>query len=359
MNSKTANNIPVVRAIDVGYGHIKFVLSHDVDTMAVKCSSFPSRSPRASRQPGADLSAGVMTKLDTVTVEINGQIYEVGRDVISAASAHDSSETLAKDFAMSDAYMARLYGALSYMVKGASLSKIDYLVLGLPNMTFHTMAKPLSEKIGGKKHVINTMGCEVEIDKVLVFPQPMGAFFDHGFREKAVEKLGKSVNLIVDPGYNTLDWLFTQGLSPSAARSGSVALGMSAVIRAVGEEMLSKEKKSANIDRVINRIDAAILQNAEYRLSGQVIDLKKYMPAGRTVIEQGINAIHKSVGDGDDIDNIFIAGGGSSFFYEELSARYPDHHVIKIENPQFANVRGFQFIGNNKAQSAMRARGIQ
>jgi plasmid segregation protein ParM len=344
---------PVVRAIDVGYGHVKYVTRHDMGTGKIQCEGFPSRSPRAQ---GGDLSSGVMSKMDTVTVAVNGRTYEVGKSVISAAGANDASEILSRDFATSDAYMARLYGALSYMHPHLGGNKIDWLILGLPNLTLNTMSGPLLERVRGE-HTINTSGVKIEIENVRIFPQPLGAFFDYGFRSDKLADLRNRVNLIVDPGYNTFDWLLSEGLAPSAARSGSVELGMSAVVRAIAEEILrdNKMEADANLNRVVNRLDYALCNNEEYRLFGKEIDLKKYMSAGDTVVDQAINALEKSVGAGDDIDNIFIAGGGAPIYHKALQARYPRHQVIQISEPQFANVRGFQVVGTNWAHSANRA----
>lgn len=344
---------PQVRAIDVGYGHVKYVLKHRVASNEIECESFPSRSPQAQ---GTDLSSGVMSKLDTFTVEVNNRRYEVGKSVISAAGANDSSEILSRDFPTTDAYLARLYGALSYMKPHLQTNRIDWLILGLPNLTIKEMSDPLIKRVLGE-HTINDRGDKVIIDKVRVFPQPLGAFFDFGFRERNIEDLKRKVNLIVDPGYNTFDFLLTEGLAPSPARCGSVELGMSSVVRAIAEEMLADldMKAASNISRVINRLDTAICRGSEYRLHGQPVDLKKYLPAGNTVIEQAINALEKSVGGGDDIDNIFIAGGGAHFFHETLQRRYPHHKVIALPDPQFSNVRGFQLVGTNWALSAARA----
>ena len=344
---------PQVRSVDVGYGHVKFVVRHDVQSMNIDCDAFPSRSPRAQ---GTDLSAGVMSRLDTVTVEVGGRRYEVGKNVISAAGANDASEILTRDFAMTDAYMARLYGALSYMLPNLKGNRIDWLILGLPNLTIKEMTAPLTERVVGE-HTINTNGAKVIIDQVRVFQQPLGAFFDYGFRQRNIEDLKKRVNLIVDPGYNTFDWLLTEGLAPSPARCGSVELGMSSVVRAIAEEVLSDHnvESSSNISRVVNRIDAALCRGEEYRLHGKTVDLKKHISAGDTIIEQAINALEKSVGGGDDIDNIFISGGGANLYYDALQRRYPHQNVVKLDDPQFANVRGFQLVGTNWALSALRA----
>lgn len=345
--------LPVVRAVDVGHGHIKYVTDHDVDTGEMLCDSFPSRSPRGG---GVDLTAGVMSKLDTVTVEVGGRLYEVGKKVISAAGARDASEYLSRDFATSDAYMARLYGALNYMYPHLGGHKIDWLILGLPNLTLSTMSQPLLERVRGE-HIINTSGLKIEIGNVRILPQPLGAFFDYGVRQNNFADLRKRVSLIVDPGYNTFDWLLCEGLAPNAARSGSIERGMAGVVRAIAEEILRDYDAagSANINSVINRLDYALCNQEPYRLYGKEIDLDKYLKAGDTIIEQAINALEQSVGAGNEIDTIYIAGGGASFYHKALQARYPHHTVVQINEPQFANVRGFQIVGTNWAQSAQRA----
>jgi plasmid segregation protein ParM len=350
-----SSKAPVIRAIDVGYGHVKYVLRHDFETGKIDCDGFPSRSPRSQ---GTDLSSGVMSKMDTVTVEVGGRMFEVGKQVISAAGANDASEILSRDFALTDAYMARLYGALSYMLPHIPGGKIDWLILGLPKLTLNEMSKPLEERVLGN-HVVNTSGATVEIERVRVFPQPLGAFFDYGFRQKNVEDLKKRVNLIVDPGYNTFDWLVTEGLAPSGARSGSVELGMSAVVRAIAEEVLqvNKLEADANLSRVVNRLDNALCNNESFRVFGREIDLKSHLAAGDFVIDQAISALEKNVGKGDDIDNIFLAGGGAPLFHKALQAKYPNHKVVQLTSPQYANVRGFQYVGSTWAHSAMRAGG--
>lgn len=352
-----SSTLPVVRAIDVGYGHIKYVVRHDFDSAKIECDGFPSRSPISQHR--VDMSSGVMSKMDTVTVAVNGKYYEVGKSVISAAGANDASEILSRDFAISDAYMARLFGALSYMLPHLPENRIDWLILGLPSLTMRDMAKPLQEKVTGK-HVVNVSGATVEIGQVRILPQPLGAFFDHGFRQRSLEELKKRVNLVVDPGYNTFDWMLTEGMAPSNARSGSVELGMSAVVRSIADEILreNQAEASASISRVVNRIDYALCNNEPFRLFGNDVDLTKYLSAGDAVIDQAISALEKNVGAGDDIDNIFLSGGGATIYQKALQAKFPKHKIVKLTDPQFANVRGFQIIGSNWASSAARASAV-
>jgi hypothetical protein len=69
---------PVVRAVDVGYGHVKFSDGRIITTGEVRTDSFPSQSPMAPQQ---QLDAGVMQRRDTFTVPLNGRRYEVGKGI--------------------------------------------------------------------------------------------------------------------------------------------------------------------------------------------------------------------------------------------------------------------------------------
>lgn len=68
---------PIVRAIDAGYDNIKFAQLH-THGCEIPCSLFPSIAPQASS--GADLTSGVFQRSNTITVEVNGVLYELGRD---------------------------------------------------------------------------------------------------------------------------------------------------------------------------------------------------------------------------------------------------------------------------------------
>ena len=104
----------VVRAIDVGYGNVKYSLQHKDMVNEVICQMFPSLSPVATER---SLSDNLVRGLNTVTVSVNNVNYEVGPEAALAQGAFEDSTVLNKDFCMTDAYMARLKGALYFMIK--------------------------------------------------------------------------------------------------------------------------------------------------------------------------------------------------------------------------------------------------
>ena len=165
-------NGKIVRALDVGYGNVKFVKKHEFIEDMVRCDMFPSKSPAATE---GDIGEGTLKPRDTVFIEINKVRYEVGYDVTLAQGANDESGNFSKDFVRSDGYMARVLGALHYMFQSIEPDYIDTLVVGLP--VNNMQAKHyLKDKLKTKHTLPN--GREITIKDVRVFEQPLGAFFN-------------------------------------------------------------------------------------------------------------------------------------------------------------------------------------
>jgi plasmid segregation protein ParM len=332
---------PVVRAVDVGYGNTKYVLSHQ-EGKDVVCRLFPSIAPQAAATK--DLAAGVFSRRNTATVEVNGMRYEVGKD---AELAQDTSygRILDAEYSMSDAYMALLLGALYYMRQ----PRIDMLVLGLPVHLHDQLATKLRNRVVGA-HVIPSPHDEsqsqvmrVEVATAHVIPQPIGAFLDHSIRSMAYNRMKNEMNLLVDPGYYTLDWVVARGVKMVNARSGAHPGSMSAVLRAIGDA-ISPALGSPITD--YSEIDNAIREDRNpYFFGHEFTDFPKYLAVGRKKARQFVQVLVSKVGHGIDIQNIILAGGGAAFFRGVIEEKFPRHNIQIAGEPVYANVRGFQLAG--------------
>ena len=78
---------PVVRALDVGFGHTKFVSR--VDRGEVRCTHFPSVAYPTASDETTDPMGG---RRKTVGIPIDGLIYEVGPDVHLAADIFNAKQ---------------------------------------------------------------------------------------------------------------------------------------------------------------------------------------------------------------------------------------------------------------------------
>ncbi len=333
----------IVRALDVGYGNVKFVRRHDSLESKVICDMFPSRSPAAS---DSSIGEGTLKRRETIVVDVNGTLYEVGHDVAQAQGANDISSTLDNNFVRSDGYMARVLGALHYMFIDIEQDYIDLLVVGLPVNNIKEHKEFLIEKLKGK-HVL-PHNRVIEIKDVKVFEQPLGAFFNFMYSPDEPENFSYAVvksqrNLIIDPGMYTFDWLLINNMKASDNRSGGTSRAMSDVIKAMAK-VIAKEQKTTE-EQVFKIIDDAIRANRNPRIFSNEINLDDYISYTKTVVNQSVDALANSVGDGADVDNIMLVGGGARFFYDSIKAKYPRHKIITTDNSVFANVIGFQMAG--------------
>lgn len=348
----SAHQATVIRAIDVGYGHVKFTDGR-CPANALRCDQFPSQSPVARSKIFHD---PVIRARDTHVVQVNDRAYEVGKAVAMATGSHQESEVLDHTFPLGDPYVARLYGALSYIAPTLKSAQLDYLVLGLPLTTYLLHAEALSNKFAGE-HVVNTKGNRISIGECVVYPQPLGAYAAFWEEHPEFFEDRDPVTLVVDPGYNTVDWFVCQDMTANEQRSDATLCGMSAVLRAIAEKIIEDKQQGATVPEVVRRLDAALTGNREFTWCGKVLDLAPYMPAGDAIIDEAAQAIKNSVGSGVDIDVIVLGGGGARLYQRAISEKFPDHAVVLLSDPAFANVRGFHYIGERLSGSAARAAG--
>lgn len=336
--SKNPN--PIVKAIDVGYGNTKYTTL--VANGDIQCGIFPSIAPHAANGP--DLSAGLMQRRNTVVVEVNGIKYEVGKDAHLALEA-THGRPLDLDYCMSDAHLALLRGALYY--QGAP--EIDLLVLGLPVNTFERYHADLEKRMLGAHPIPFRSGettCQVR--NVRVIPQPIGAFFDHSVREGTYDRMRHEMNLLVDVGYFTLDWVVASGVKMNNARSSAEPGGMSSVLQAIAAQV---GKKLGETISNLSLIEEAIRTGTNPRFYGEEYDISDDIKVGKKKAEQFLNVLVNKVGPSMDIANIILAGGGAEFFRDVLASKFPRHKIITTDDPVFANVRGFQRAGMTLMES--------
>lgn len=326
---------PVVRALDLGWGYTKF--SRRGAGGALEFASFPSLAPRHA---GLDLSMSILGRRDTRVVEVEGTRYEVGPDSADLDTS-DASRSLNEQFIHTEQYRAVFLGALAYIGEPV----IDLLVVGLPLSNMGAAAK-LEALVTGAHRVNAEFTATVR--RALVLPQPLGGLYHClalGETVPAFAGLADEVNLVIDPGFLTLDWVVARGEKVIETRSGAHTGGVSRVLRAIAESLSAKfglkYENLAAIDKGLRR--------RQIRINGQVEPLEEHIRNTRAVLEAPVNYLRNIVGDGSDIDNIIVLGGGSAIYRRTLEQFYPRHGLHVVEDAQTANVRGFQLAGERYA----------
>lgn len=330
----------VVRAIDVGYGNTKFTTTDGTSGADIECRMFPSVAPVGSRR---DIDA-FLDKKDSVLVQVADATYEVGRDAM-LGMASNASRTLDLDFPRKDSYLALVRGALHYM----GVERVDHLIVGLPVSNMEVMAQPLAERLTGLHDVA---GKSVTVGAVRVVPQPVGGLYDYGVRNQVMRQLESGNNLLLDPGYLTLDWVVTNGTKMVGVRSGSATnAGMSALLRAIAESVSARVKqrdgKTLDVtESVLGRLDEALRTTGEFRLNGKPERLEDHKQATASVLADALNKMKQRVGSLADIDRVIIVGGSAHLYQQAVCELFAGYDVRVAKDSVYANVRGFQLMGN-------------
>ncbi|HWP18996.1 MAG TPA: hypothetical protein VNO84_07695 [Burkholderiaceae bacterium] len=353
----------VVRAIDVGFGLVKFSLPAEG---GITFSSFPSMAIPADLSAVRSLST---RRRDTFDVPVGGALYEVGRDVGLAQAGGSFGRDVTDDFYKGAIYEAVTKGALRYMAEAGD-TVIDLLVLGLPVNQYNDAKRRDHLRDTYQRAVDLGDGKTVEVRKVIVQAQPMGGY---AALEEHLDELNEVVRatggalqplasadelddlavLVVDPGEYTLDWLLIQqgSINPRASGAASDA-GRHRVIRAVQDAL------AADIGRplgpaVAPRINEALRLKQPVKLAGVAYDLTKYEPQIMSVVEDSVNRMIDGLRDAHEIvDVIVLVGGHPDRYREVLHRRFPAIPVFVMPDSMSANVRGFQMIGEAMAENA-------
>lgn len=330
--SKTASPAKIVRAMDLGWGYTKLSRFCPI-AEELEFISFPSLAPRYA---GLDLSMSILGRRDTVVVDVDGTKYEVGPDSADL-DTNDVTRNLNDQYIHTEQYKAVFYGALAYMRE----PEIDLLVVGLPLSNMGAAAK-LKELMVGT-HKINAE-TTVVVKDALVLPQPLGGLYYCMSLKKEREEfeyLNEEVNLVIDPGFLTFDFLLSNGDRVIENRSNAHTGGVSKVLRSVAESISAKfgiryENLSA-IDKGLRR--------RKLKINGETESLDEHIRNTRAVLEGSVNYMKNMVGDGSDIDNIILLGGGSHIYRRTIEQFFPKHTLIELDDAQLANVKGFQLAG--------------
>jgi plasmid segregation protein ParM len=339
----------VIRAIDLGYGHVKFTRRSDCEngptvvTRTIPAIAVPVPPSRRA------IDGGAFSQLQTMPVSVRGASYEVGPDT-PLLLAGQSGRDLTGEYARSDRYEALMKGALSYMHE----SVIDVLVLGLPVSKFASEKDRLRETYERKTEVPDVTNPAqskvVEIRKVLVVPQPFGGFLEAQRPGEGAEPRGST--LVVDPGFFTFDWIVVaDGMRFVATRSGAVNGGVSSILRLIADHL---EGETGATFTDMTPIEAAIKSGGPVLFGRKEVDLSRYAAAIEAKCEAYVADMRARLGGQNDIRHIVLCGGGAKLFMNAVAKGFADWDLSVANDAMCANVRGFQIFGENYARQVVR-----
>lgn len=349
MNMKKNDAVHHVVGLDIGYGAVKLVQARfspgNPEPLDMKERIFPVGAGPASR-----VAVDPDTESRLTPVIINGQPWIAGVSPMAIQSSN--AGILHKDYPSTEEYLALYLTALSHVESDV----IDLLVTGLPTKQAldPNYYQPLINRLKGK-HPLNAQRV-VEVRKVVVAPQPLGAYQDLLTREPAIARRPAQHLLVVDPGFYSLDWIVMYGRSPLADRSSSSTDGWSSVLELTAKHLMAMIPGST---MGISRLNEAVRTRTHHEFflgKAGTIDLDPlFRQYGKEVAKSGVTNMRQVLRHlSDDIAQILICGGAAEYYREAIEEAFPVAVVSISERPQLANARGFLRIG-----LAMAMQGIQ
>lgn len=198
----------------------------------------------------------------------------------------------------------------------------------------------------------------LEVKNCRVVPQPVGGMYDFGVRHNMLKLLEGGNNLLIDPGYFTLDWVVTNGMKMVSVRSGAANnAGMAAVLRSIAEKLSAKVKrvdeKPVDItEGVLERLDRALRTGGDFIFNGRPEKLEPYMKGPDAVIRDALNKMRARVGTFADLDRIIIVGGAAHLYKDAVQEMFNGYDVRVSKDSVYSNVRGFQLLANSMARAS-------
>ena len=335
---------PNILSIDVGYGNTKAVWGEN----SSESICFKSVAPLSTIDQNSLMGIGVGA-LDRIQIQVNGQAYLVGPDAYLAGGSHQ----LDPNYVARNEYLALLRGAMYFMNKRSAkvIRKLDCLVVGLPVSNFAAHKAVLSE-LARQEHIIpvplalqSTYGASITMtaDKVIVMPQPMGALRSSVASHVAGPLDPSCMNLVIDPGYNTFDWLISKGYVPDLARSGSFSGGVSQILRAVSS--------SAGMQLGCGMIDLVeceqALDTGVLHANGKKYPFTQFSQVAQNAAEEVVDRFVNSLDMRRRFDNIILTGGGAKYYANAIRARLSEYTFTVSQDSVMQNARGFHSIGRS------------
>ena len=148
--------------------------------------------------------------------------------------------------------------------------------------------------------------------------------------------------LVMDVGSRTFDWLVTRGMRVVPKMSDSVNRGVSDILRHIADAIGVEIKEDY---RDLDAVDAALRSGRILRLYQQDHDLKRFDPAIRKIADQALTSVLAKLDGPQDLENIVLVGGGAYLYTKAVKRRFPKHKILEVDEPMYANVRGFQLLG--------------
>jgi plasmid segregation protein ParM len=339
--------------LDIGYGNCKLAYS-------IGNATAPTTVVRPS---GAAPWEFLMDELDGrkalgdgVRVMVDGRDWGACVDPAWIQAGHTREHT--GSYTASPEYLALALAAMSLV----NQPRIDLLVTGMPVVQFY-------EDVERKRALIRRLeavhqpqpGITVEVKKVMVVPQPMGAYTDMlsqwlaSPEDRGRVSKPEYTTLVLDPGHFSVDYVLFQGRKPISSSSSSSNQAGRRLIEVATRQLFEQTGKRIRLDMVESAVRRG---ETQFEVGDRSIPLTPLIEAAAVqVIEQVMKEVLTSLGGNvDAVNAIVLAGGGAALYEPIVRRRFRGVRVAVAADPILANARGFWRAGLGSLADAERQR---
>jgi len=319
----------VAIGLDIGYGVVK--AAHQGGTVV-----FPSvmaetgvidfgADELARHYPGdllyASEAAYVVGKRALVQTDDRQLVRLFGRGAAGNDVENETRRVLA---------MAAIGKALPHVTHGDAVHIV--LCAGLP-VSHMRYASEIKRTLMGQFPIrTDTANFIANIVQVIVIPQPLGTVAEAWAVD---ENAADAENIgVLDIGTYTIDASLTRNSDYIAPLSRSEENATYTVHRALSAAYLAEYKTPPSLEQV-----EALVVTGTCRRQGKPVRFDAERRAAVTALANNVQRLAGNLwGAADDIDMIYITGGGAVLVHQTITAKYP--HARLIGNSQTANASG-------------------
>lgn len=321
-----------ILGMDIGYSNLK--LAFGEAGSAPETVLYPAGSA-----PEDHISQSIISGTGSggFKVKVGNENYVAG---IEQSSIEGWTRILSSDYPFTDDYRALFYAALM----ATEREHIDHLITGLPvdQAVNDDFKRKLEDHLSGSHEI--APGHFVNVDKVSVIPQPVGAFIDYIMHCEDPRIVQLSRVLVLDPGFFSTDFCILNKGKFDKSSSDSSQDAMSVLIEEAGRLITIDTGRPFDLET----LEDAVRGDRQVPVFGEMKDLNLYLDLAAGNVSENVmknvkQKMRRSRVQGADF--ILLAGGGA-MHYKDAAAKILDgSKVVFGADPVLANARGFFAFG--------------
>lgn len=329
-----------VLGLDIGYSNLIAAFGDSDADKPESVMVSPAGAGPAELMPKSLL--GGASREQTAKVIVDGEEWVAGVD---PEKLQGLSRELHSDYPSSNVYRALFYSALLFSGRDV----INTLVTGLPVNQHADVAfrENLANSLKGTHKI--TPKCTVTVEKVIIVPQPAGAYLNTVYTtedEDLLDIMSNGRTVIVDPGFFSVDWVTLVGGEIRHQSSGTDHKAVSVILEETALLIESDYGAAPSIEQIEKALRS---QQKEIILIGRKVCIAEYLEeAANKVTRAALVPMRTGLREeGTDVDVVLLAGGGAKMYEKAAKDVFPLSRIIMSEDPVLANATGFWFCSKS------------